>query len=113
MRRKLFPAFGVGLDLARGLTKNCTAGASCSATDYRFRFEAIFTSRAGFAVDPWLGFGVGYEWLVLSGDGLDYQDPPGSIGFSGWTYAIIEAGGELRQCASPFRAAAVRPGGRS
>lgn len=73
--------------------KNCTVGASCSATDYRLRFDCIFTWRAGFAVDPWLGLGIGYEWLQLSGEGLGYQNPPSSIEFSGWDDVIIEAGG--------------------
>jgi hypothetical protein len=56
--------------------------------------------RAGFAVDPWLGLGIGYEWLRLSGEGLGYQNPPSSIEFSGWDYLIIEAGGEFRLATS-------------
>ncbi len=83
-------AVGVGFDLAPGLTKNCDPGFSCSATDYRLRVEAIFTARAGMMMDPWLGVGIGYEWLSLSESGM------GSIQTTGWDYFNIEVGGEIR-----------------
>ncbi|HVV49297.1 MAG TPA: hypothetical protein VHO06_06550 [Polyangia bacterium] len=83
-------AVGLAFDLAPTLTKNCDPGASCSATDYRLNLEAIFTSRAGMPVDPWLGIGVGYEWFELSESGEL------SAEFTGWDYATIEVGGEFR-----------------
>ncbi|HLK88623.1 MAG TPA: hypothetical protein VKZ18_01945 [Polyangia bacterium] len=91
-------AFGVGFEQAPAITRNdCYAGFSCgSATDYRFRFEAIFTRRAGFVLDPWLGLGIGYEWLDLPASGRELYTRSGSIQLTGWDYAIVEAGGELR-----------------
>jgi hypothetical protein len=80
---------GFSLERARVLTRNCP-DQSCSATDYRFNAEAIFTARTGSGVDPWLGVGIGYEWL-------DLADGPGSDeGITGWTYGVIQAGAEIR-----------------
>jgi hypothetical protein len=82
-------ALGAGFELAPGLTKTCASGYSCSGTDYRLRLEVILTSRAGFSLDPWLGLGVGYEWLALSVSGSSAITLAGLDG-------IIEAGGEIR-----------------
>ncbi|HEY4157521.1 MAG TPA: hypothetical protein VGM29_05465, partial [Polyangiaceae bacterium] len=43
--------------------KNCDAGASCSAHDIRLGVQAQYHIMPDQAVDPWLGLGIGYEWL--------------------------------------------------
>jgi hypothetical protein len=92
-------ALGLGFEVAAATTKNCDPGFNCSGTGYRLNVETIFTSRAGMAVDPWLALGAGYEWLELSESGTS------AVELTGWDYANIEVGGEIRgeQCGlSPF-----------
>ncbi|HEY6475398.1 MAG TPA: hypothetical protein VI456_02390 [Polyangia bacterium] len=97
-------ALGLGFELAPAVTKNCDPGSTCSGTDYRLSVEAIFTSRAGMGVDPWLALGVGYEWLELSESGSP------DLELTGWDYANIAVGGEIRgdQCGlSPFAGVSI------
>ena len=92
-------ALGLGFEFAPAVTKNCDPGFTCSGTDYRLSVGAIFTSRAGMGVDPWLALGIGYEWLELSESGSP------DLELTGWDYANIALGGEIRgdQCGlSPF-----------
>lgn len=42
------------------------AGTSRSASNVRFGFEILWHLGPDRPVDPWLGLGVGYEWLNLS-----------------------------------------------
>lgn len=83
-------ALEAGFELAPGVAKNCYTAYSCSGADYRLRLEVILAARRGFAVDPWLALGIGYEWLALSVDGGQ------AITVTGWDYAIIQLGGEIR-----------------
>jgi hypothetical protein len=50
------------------------AGTSRSASNVRFGFEILWHLGPDRPVDPWLGLGVGYEWLNLSVGG-----PGGSV----------------------------------
>jgi outer membrane protein W len=43
--------------------KNCDTGADCSAHDIRLGVQAQYHIMPDQFVDPWLGIGVGYEWL--------------------------------------------------
>jgi hypothetical protein len=45
-----------------GLTTGC-ARSSCSAQDYRLGIEALYHFGPRAELDPWIGLGVGYEWL--------------------------------------------------
>lgn len=42
--------------------------ASCSATDFRVGLQAHYHFSPDKKVDPWLGVGVGYEWLMFGID---------------------------------------------
>ena len=42
------------------------SGTSRSASNVRFGFEVLWHLGLDGPVDPWLGLGVGYEWLTLS-----------------------------------------------
>ena len=50
-----------------------SAGVSCSASDVRFGVQFQYHPTHEGKIDPWLGVGVGYEWLTLdiSGAGID------------------------------------------
>jgi outer membrane protein W len=50
-------------------TKNCPAGASCSAHDFRIGVQGQYHLMPTESADPWLGLGVGYESLGTSFSG--------------------------------------------
>jgi len=72
-----------------GITHNCPDGASCSANDIRLGANIHYHPRAGYAVDPWLGFGVGYEFFNLSSSGGG-QSADGHA--NGFEFANFQAG---------------------
>lgn len=83
---------GFSFEWAPVQVRNCPYREPCSARDYRFNAEAIFTARTRSGVDPWIGAGIGYEWLdVAEGFGPDNDER-----ITGWTYGVIQAGAELR-----------------
>ena len=86
--------FSAGLagQYAYMMTKNCDAGASCSATDYQFFVEGIYNARMGSTIDPWVGLGIGYEQLSLNESG---GQNPGSGSASGWGLATLQVGGNF------------------
>ena len=45
---------------------NCDPTASCSGHDFRLGLDVQLHAAPDAPVDPWLGLGVGYEWLALS-----------------------------------------------
>ena len=70
----------------------CPAGVSCSASNVRFGAEAMYTfASEGFS--PWLGVGIGYEWLNLTAEALgtsvDFQ-------VSGFEYLNLQLGGDWK-----------------
>jgi len=48
---------------------NCDPTASCSGHNFRLGLDVQLHAAPDASVDPWLGLGVGYEWLVLSVSG--------------------------------------------
>ena len=74
------------------LAKNCPAGVSCSDSDYRIGVEGIYNLRLGSTIDPWVGLGVGYEWLSTSASagGMSMSET-----FSGFELATLSAGGDF------------------
>ena len=55
------------------------AGTSRSASNVRFGFEVLWHLSPEHAVDPWVGLGVGYEWLNLSIGGAGGGAITGSV----------------------------------
>jgi hypothetical protein len=45
---------------------NCDPSADCSGHDVRLGLELSFHLVPGASLDPWMGVGVGYEWLLVS-----------------------------------------------
>jgi hypothetical protein len=61
----LFFQYGFGI-LGSELDDCDIADASCSASDIRLGVQGHFHLRPREQLDPWLGLGIGYEWLTLS-----------------------------------------------
>ncbi len=64
-------------------------GTGRSANNVRFGFEVLWHLGPDRPVDPWLGFGVGYEWLNLS-----VTTPDGTINGTvrGFEWANLQLG---------------------
>jgi outer membrane protein W len=78
-------------------TKNCDPGASCSAHDVHLGVQAQYHIMPDQSVDPWLGLGVGYEWLVGSESG----SVNGSATTTGLELLNLQGGADF-QAASAF-----------
>jgi hypothetical protein len=70
------------------LGSQCT-GISCTVLDFRIGFGARYHFRPEDRLDPWLGAGLGYEWLHV-GASTQYQSSEASA--SGFELARLEAG---------------------
>jgi hypothetical protein len=67
----------------------CPSGADCSAHDIRLGLQAEYDLLAGQSIDPWLGLGVGYEWLGLS-ETANGTTSSGNL--SGFEFANLQGG---------------------
>ena len=74
-------------------TRNCHTGASCRGSDVRVGVQAQFLLSPGEKVNPWLGFGFGYEILSL-GESMTGDEVAAS--FKGFELANLQAGLDLR-----------------
>ena len=57
---------GANAQLAVVLPKACPSGASCTGGDGRVGVMAAFHLLPHGVVDPWVGVGMGFEWLTVS-----------------------------------------------
>jgi outer membrane protein W len=80
---------GVAGQLKAQCDQASSFGLSCSARDIRFGLQFQFHPVHDAKVDPWLGVGVGYEWLTVSISGAG-QD--GSTTGKGFEFANLQAG---------------------
>jgi hypothetical protein len=64
---------GVSGSYAFLFPSGCASGANCSGRDVRLGVDLRFHLAPRTTVDPWIGVGAGYEWLLLSATpgGLD------------------------------------------
>jgi len=62
------PAFYGGIFGSYGFLfpTNCDPSASCSGHNFRLGLNVQLHAAPDASIDPWLGLGVGYEWLSLS-----------------------------------------------
>ncbi len=84
---RLGPAF-VGAYVSYAFGKAGTLldqGAARSASDVRLGFEVLWHLAPDRPIDPWVGLGVGYEWLNLSVTGSDGTVVYGSSRGFEWT----------------------------
>jgi hypothetical protein len=68
-------------------------GASCSAHDIRLGIEAHYHFKPREKLDPWIGLGVGYEWLNI---GAEANDLELSMTMHGFEFLNLQAGLDIR-----------------
>ncbi len=68
------------------------SGVSCSAKDLRLGLDAHYHFSPGESLDPWVGVGAGYEWLVL-------DESAGAVSVSetasGFEFVNLQIGGDF------------------
>ena len=91
---RLSPALFLGgyFQYGIGIPKDCPTGASCSVGVKRLGFEAVFHLMSDAGFNPWVGAGLGYEWLSISYSG-DGQTVDG--GADGFEFLNLQLGGDF------------------
>jgi len=87
------PAFMLGAYFSYGFvlpsedtTDDCDRqGVTCRLTDLRLGLQAQLSFSPKQATDPWIGAGVGYEWLTVKAG--DYSST-----YHGWEMLMLQAG---------------------
>lgn len=87
--------FGFGFGGAGGkLADDCSASsASCISVGLRIGVEAQYHILPGAGVNPWLGYGIGYESLALS---MSNDGDDASVGSGGLEFAHFMGGADVR-----------------
>lgn len=79
------------------LTPNPGYSVSCSGHDVRGGVEVLVHTRPRTGIDPWLGLGLGHEWLTAdtkaSGSGVSATQ---RATFDGWDFLDLMAGIDFR-----------------
>lgn len=99
---RIDPRWEVGAFVRYGLAfvNGCTKEVSCSSHDVGLGLEGQLHLAPGAWFDPWLGLGVGYEFLTLSSNGA--ATPPSNVAvettvtYKGLTYAAVNLGADYR-----------------
>jgi hypothetical protein len=68
----VLPKSGAASDPLGG---GCPEGLDCFAIGLRFGVQAQYRFRPGAALDPWLGLGLGYEWITSHVEGRVFGIP--------------------------------------
>lgn len=84
--------YAPGLVNSSGNNSTCGSGVSCSASDLRLGLNVNYHFATGLPFDPWVGFGVGYEWLMLSASAGGISADATASGFE---FADIQLGGDV------------------
>ena len=87
---------GLGFGSTAGeLDRLCTAngGNSCSTFSFRIGFEVLWNFLPAGSVNPWVGYGIGYDSLAF---GKSSNDLVNAAGFSGVEFAHFLAGVDFR-----------------
>lgn len=79
---------GAYFEYGPAFVKDCPAGIDCSASDVRLGVNFLYHFAPAASFDPWIGLGIGYEWLNLSVAGID-------AGYGGWEYVNVQLGGDF------------------
>jgi outer membrane protein W len=70
----------------------CQGGVDCSVSNMRLGLNLNYHFGINTSFDPWVGLGVGYEWLMLSASqGSTSADLTGS----GFEFANLQLGGDI------------------
>ncbi len=72
----------------------CAPGDPCGGSDFRFGIDAQLHLAPYRRADPWVGLGLGYEWLSFDATGCDGSGTcfPEHFRYSGWLFPRISAG---------------------
>jgi opacity protein-like surface antigen len=74
-------------------TPDCgQSGISCSVSDMRLGVNVQLHLAPGQSFDPWLGLGVGYEWLFLD---VSAAGNDAGVTGSGFEFANLQLGGDI------------------
>lgn len=92
---------------AAPLSGGCPEDVDCSATGLRFGVQAQYAFSPGQLVNPWLGLGLGYEWVTTRIEGELFSNPiEASASHSGPELLHVQAGLDValspRLAAGPF-----------
>jgi hypothetical protein len=95
----LYFAYGIGV-LSSQIADGCDrdealsgADVDCSARVMRFGIEYLYHARSSPEIDPWVGFGMGWEWLSMSESAsLGAESATVRVGFDGLEYFNLQAG---------------------
>lgn len=68
---------------------SCDQGASCSQSGGQVGAEVLFHPLGRPALDPWVGLGFGFEWLILS-ESSGGQSANASVG--GFDWLVVTSG---------------------
>ncbi len=71
----------------------------CSARGYRLGLQVDYAFKTASAMRPWIGAGIGYEWLSISED-TDGGDV--TLSFSGFEFVNLQGGLDWRIGDSKF-----------
>lgn len=87
--------FGIGFGGAGGTTSDqCKArNASCASVGLSFGIEAQYHILPANSVNPWVGYGLGFQSLGL---GSDVNGTTTSLGFGGFEFARFMGGVDFR-----------------
>ncbi len=75
-----------------GAAAVCGNGVDCSGSVIRLGLEGLYHLDLGSAFIPWVGLGVGYEWM-----NFDFSAGPvsGSASGNGWEFLTLQLGGDI------------------
>lgn len=93
--------FGVVLPktapLDNPLGGGCPEGFDCFATGIRVGLQGQYAFRPGAALNPWLGVGLGYEWVATELEGEVFSLPfEASTRYSGPDLLQLQGGADFR-----------------
>jgi hypothetical protein len=84
-------AFGF-LDPA--LEEDCDAfGSTCAVSTIRVGIHALYAFRPAASVDPWLGVGIGFEWLRYT---VENTGVKATLGYQGLEWVRLQGGLDFR-----------------
>jgi hypothetical protein len=85
--------YGIGFVGGTTSTQCSASGVSCSANVLQYGIQAHYHIMPDATFDPWVGLGIGLENANVN---VSQGGQSGSIGVSGWDYAILQVGGDYR-----------------
>ncbi len=87
------PFFQYGVaQVKNGNNLGCGGPVDCSGSVIRAGGQIIGHLDVGSIARPWVGLGVGYEWLNVSGK---VGNISGSVSDDGWEFATLQAGADI------------------